>query len=107
MLNRIVSPSCTLLKAITRFVSFGAGVTLLVVLTAIMAAWVTAQNRASVAVEKNNVGFFIRHTGCQLHVIPTPWPERFRCFRRARPLPGSQSTGALPGGTGHDPITMR
>src|SRR5207249_9670416 len=68
MLNRIVSPSCKLFNATTRFVSFGPGLTLLVVLTVITAACVTAQNKASVALEKSNVGFFIRDADCQFAV---------------------------------------
>src|SRR3989442_456202 len=71
MLNWIVSPSCRLVSACRNDVSTsGSGLTLLVVLTVMTAAWVTAQNRASVAVKKSNVSFCIRQSCLRWRFIP-------------------------------------
>src|SRR2546430_1979345 len=64
MLNWIVSPSCRLVSACGSDVSIsGTGLMLLVVLTVIIAASAEEPNKASVAVEKRSVSFFIHLSG--------------------------------------------
>ena len=62
MLNWTVSPSCRLLNAMTRFVSFGPGLTLLVVLTVTMAVLATKQNKTRVEIRRGNGSFFITYS---------------------------------------------
>src|SRR6266571_8488365 len=87
MLNWIVSPSCRLVSACRNDVSTsGSGLTLLVVLTVMTAAWVTAQNRASVAVKKSNVSFCIRQSCLRWRFIPClGWSDSFELGSAAAP----------------------